>query len=195
MSQKKALAFLTKAGLCPTSKSMSFVCWKCKKDMQKNGSVFRCQNRSCSQRPHLTAARVAFTPLFGFASNGTDIDYAMLLRTCLTVGAKLSNDSAIQMLRMPGQSLSSVEHKVDDFYTKIKIALAYAETKYNRSVQFKDEIVEPDSGRMGCQDSIAENSSGPDTGLERKIHQAVDRQSIAEHCVQAWQRHGSRIQG
>ncbi|OLP87458.1 hypothetical protein AK812_SmicGene31301 [Symbiodinium microadriaticum] len=30
-----------------------------------------------------------------------------------------------------GQSLSSVEHKVDDFYTKIK-----------------DEIVEPDSGRM-----------------------------------------------
>ena len=149
MSQKKALAFLTKAGVCPTSKSMSFVCWNCKKDMQANGSGFRCQNRSCSQRPRLTAPQVAFTPLFGFASNGTDIDYAMLLRTSFTVGAKLSNDSAIQMLRMPGQSLSSAEHKVDDFYTKIKVAMAYAETKYSRSVQFKDEIVEPDSGRMG----------------------------------------------
>ena len=63
-------------------------------------------------------------------------------------GAKLSNDSVIQMLRMPGQSLSSSEHKVDDFYTKIKVALAYAETKYGRSLQFQDEIVEPDSGRM-----------------------------------------------
>ena len=149
MSQKKALAFLKKAGVCPTSNSMSFVCWNCKKDMQANGSVFRCQNRSCSQRPRLTAPQVAFTPLFGFASNGTDIDYAMLLRTSFTIGAKLSNDSAIQMLRMPGQSLSSSEHKVDDFYTKIKVALAYAETKYGRSLQFQDEIVEPDSGRMG----------------------------------------------
>ena len=129
MSQKKALAFLTKAGVCPTSKSMSFVCWNCKKDMQANGSGFRCQNRSCSQRPRLTAPQVAFTPLFGFASNGTDIDYAMLLRTSFTVGAKLSNDSAIQMLRMPGQSLSSAEHKVDDFYTKIKVAMAYARNK------------------------------------------------------------------
>ena len=32
MSQKKALAFLKKAGVCPTSNSMSFVCWNCKKD-------------------------------------------------------------------------------------------------------------------------------------------------------------------
>ena len=78
--------------------------------------------------PRLTAPQVAFTPHFGFASNGTDIDYAMLLRTSFTVGAKLSNDSAIQMLRIPGQSVSSAEHKVDDFYTKIKVALAYAET-------------------------------------------------------------------
>ena len=111
--------------------------------------------------------------------------------TPCTVGAKLSNDSAIQMLRMPGPSLSSAEHKVDDFYTKIKVALAYAETRYSRSVQFMDEIVEPDSGRMG----VAKTA-------EQKIHlgrtlvlKEVDRQSIAKHCVQARHRHGSRVQG
>ena len=39
MSQKKALAFLTKAGVCPTSKSMSFVCGIARRTCKRMGLV------------------------------------------------------------------------------------------------------------------------------------------------------------
>ena len=147
--------------------------------LQAKGSGFRCQNRSCSQTPRLTAPRFAFTPLFRFASNGTGIDCAMLRRTPFTVGATRGNDAAIQVLRLLGQFLSAAKHKVEDFYTKNKVALAYAETEYGRSVVPGRDRGTGFWSNGCCHDCSAESSSGPNSGLDRKI---LQRSESPKHC-------------
>ena len=107
--------------------------------------MFRCSRRQCDKKPKLTNPAVAFSPLAGFVSAGWEVDYVMCLRSAYALGAKITNDSAIHMLRRKEDTLSQAEHKVDYFYKRLKIPLAYTEVKYAKDFEFKADVVEPDN--------------------------------------------------
>ena len=93
----------------------------------------------------------------------------MCLRSAYALGAKISNDSAVQMLRRKEETLSQADY----FYKRLKIPLAYSEVKYAKDFQFTDDVVEPDSGRMGVRKDKAASQkihSGKDIGSERPFH-------------------------
>ena len=123
--------------------------------------MFRCSRRHCDKKPKLTNPAVAFSPLAGFVSAGWEVDYVMCLRSAYALGAKITNDCAIHMLRRKEDTLSQAEHKVDYFYKRLKIPLAYTEVKYAKNFEFKADVVEPDSGRMGVR---------KDKAAAQKIH-------------------------
>lgn len=96
----------------------------------------------------------------------------MCLRSAYALGAKISNDSAVQMLRRKEETLSQADY----FYKRLKIPLAYSEVKYAKDFQFTDDVVEPDSGRMGVRKDKAASQkihSGKDIGSERPFHKKV----------------------
>ena len=149
LGRQAARKYLEKTGviLKQNDPKMSFACWGCHQPMSASGdgSMFRCSRRQCDKKPKLTNPAVAFTPLAGFVSAGWEVDCVMCLRSAYALGAKITNDSAIHMLRRKEDTLSQAEHKVDYFYKRLKIPLAYTEVKYAKDFEFKADVVEPDN--------------------------------------------------
>ena len=163
LGQQAARKYLEKTGviLKQTDPKMSFCVLGLPMSASGDGSMFRCSRRQCDKKPKLTNPAVAFSPLAGFVSAGWEVDYVICLRSAYALGAKITNDSAIHMLRRKEDTLSQAEHKVDYFYKRLKIPLAYTEVKYAKNFEFKADVVEPDSGRMGVR---------KDKAAAQKIH-------------------------
>ena len=94
---------------------------------------------------------VAFTPLFGAASAGMEVDYAMFLRMANALGCKTPNDAAAHYVRREGQSTVAAEGVIRRLYSPLKIAMAYKEVKRSQQMTFRDDFIEPDSTRTGSK--------------------------------------------
>ena len=150
MTQKQALQFLKEKGVLPRGvRDYNFNCHSCGGKLARAGKNFRCHKRKC--RAWLRSPGVAFTPLFGAASAGMEIDYAMFLRVAYALGCKTPNDAAAHYVRREGQSTVAAEAVIRRLYSPLKIALAYKEVKRSQCMTFVNDIIEPDTTRTASK--------------------------------------------
>lgn len=111
--------------------------------------VRRCTFPQCS-RPRLHDPQHQFTPLASQGSAGYDVrDYVFFARVCYCIGCKLPLDALCHMARDPDETVTAAEHRVQRYMNGIRLALSYKEVAYSQQVTFRNEVVEPDTGRAG----------------------------------------------
>ena len=165
MSETEAKKHLQKHGVLGGAKE-TCVCWLCGTKMEETSEkgVVRCPNSSC-KRPRLHDLTHAFTPLqYLVKCNDDTEDYVLFAKSAFALGCKLPLDAAVQMIRAPQDSVYAIERKAGKYIAGMKMALAFSEYEFGQSVQFRSEVVEPDSARTG---SARSSSSDP----SKKEHQ------------------------
>ena len=152
-SQKQARKLLLDKQVLAHAKE-TFQCWECGFAMTGDDTL-RCSNATCKKRPRLHNVELAYTPLSRYARCGQEPDYKEFLCICFCLGAKIPQDSAIQLVRSKTASLGTTRHRVDSIYGELRVALAWSEHRLSRRQQFDSCIVEPDSCRTGSSEKGA----------------------------------------
>eukprot|EP00435_Cladocopium_sp_Y103_P003318 s2944_g1.t1 len=160
LSQAASRKFLEDHGVILKRKADAvFHCWGCGTTLnQKN--KWRCSKRGCSLRAKHTQPLLSYTPLFHQAAGGADPDYRAALRAAYCLGCKLSNDSAAHFVRAGDQTWTAARHKVNDFYHRYKLTLAWQNCLDNNEISFTKDFVEVDSGRFGVKKRKAGDPRG-----------------------------------
>ena len=82
---------------------------------------------TCKNRPHLHNVELAYTPLSRYAKGGQEPEHKQFLCICFCLGAKIPQDSAIQLVRSKAASLGTTRHRADSIYGELRVALAWKE--------------------------------------------------------------------
>ena len=117
--------------------------------MEQQGDIFLCT--VCVAWPRVTHPEVAFTPLHGYAWNGAELNYVMLLRSAYASGNKCPNDNALHMICRETDTIPYCDKMITKFYKYLEIALAFTEVMRTTTTKFEKDIVEPDSARTGAR--------------------------------------------
>ena len=107
---------------------------------------WRCSRRTCDVRAKFTNTLLSYTPLFLAATRGFEPDYAMFLKECYLLGCKVANDSAVHLARNTDQSYNACRHKIDDFFPRLKLILAWQNAVDAEKIHFNKEFVETLAG-------------------------------------------------
>ena len=158
LTQAKAKAFLKQHGVLPANKQ-TFFCWSCGEQLHMKEGVGRCNRRKCDNKSRLHDTAHVYTPLASHARAGYEADYVCFLRCAYMLGCKIPADAGVHMVRRPDETPRAAEHRLYRYTQGMKVALAYDQLLYSRDLVFKDEIVEPDSGRMGSKKTSTEDAT------------------------------------
>ena len=149
LSQKAALQLLVRHGVVPKANSqLLFTCWKCSSSIACVSKEYRCY--SCEHRCRITQPSCAFTPVWFQAAGGARIDWQTFVRACWTTGNLIQNDAAAHMVRRKGTTWKAATHQLERLLPCIKLALAWKEACIAAKTTFHQDIVEPDSMRLGA---------------------------------------------
>lgn len=131
MTSAKACVWLQKHGvLLPPKTVRSFVCWICKTEMKHDraADTLRCTANKCTSNPRVLDPETMFDPLHATVSSGNEVQYDLFLRTAYALSCKLSNDSAVHMVRGRQQSFAVFYQGLGTWYKAIRVALAYTDS-------------------------------------------------------------------